>query len=176
MKKTQMKRHLTPTVPDTCLMGNYGAALVMTRLSAQALVRPVAADTDIGIDLYCETIVGAHPHLHFWVQVKAGKQCEVDSQKRYASAKFSTEKIRYWERQPVPVFAALVPTQWPPNEEPDIHIIDITTQALFNPFSGKQKTHTLRSDDCWPAGSLDAVKNFGAPELLVGDCGAGLYI
>jgi hypothetical protein len=39
--------HVT-AVAESRLKGNYGAATVMARLSAECLVRPVAVDTDIG--------------------------------------------------------------------------------------------------------------------------------
>ncbi|MBW1863160.1 MAG: hypothetical protein JRJ02_12425 [Deltaproteobacteria bacterium] len=38
------------------IMGNYGANLVAELLSRHCLVRPVVEGTDIGIDLYCETL------------------------------------------------------------------------------------------------------------------------
>ena len=44
-----------PAVTENRLKGNYGAALVVSRLSGECLVRPVAAETDVGVDLYCET-------------------------------------------------------------------------------------------------------------------------
>ena len=73
-----------PAIIPNRLKGNYGAALVSSRLSGECLVRPVAADTDVGIDLYCETVAEGHPFLHFWLQVKAGDQCNVDPSCRSA--------------------------------------------------------------------------------------------
>ena len=61
-----------PAVTENRLKGNYGASLVMSRLSGECLVRPVAAETDVGVDLYCETVAEGRPFLHFWLQVKAG--------------------------------------------------------------------------------------------------------
>jgi len=52
------------------LKGNYAENLVAEWLSRVCLVRPVASGTDIGIDLYCESVVGNKPYHHFWVQVK----------------------------------------------------------------------------------------------------------
>lgn len=45
-----------PTVDENRLKGNYGAAYVSARLSSECLVRPVAAETGVGVDLYCETV------------------------------------------------------------------------------------------------------------------------
>lgn len=66
-----------PIVNENCLKGNYAASYVASKLSAYCLVRPVAADTDVGIDLYCETVQENQPFLHFWMQVKSGKQCHL---------------------------------------------------------------------------------------------------
>ena len=115
-------------IPDERLKGNYGVAAVLARLSAACLVRPVAADTDIGVDLYCETVQDGQAFLHFWVQVKAGEQCHVNATCGIASCRFDTAHLDYWSRQPVPVFAALVPTEWPVRVEPCIYIVDVTTQ------------------------------------------------
>jgi len=120
-----------PAVHESRLKGNYGASVVMARLSSECLVRPVAVDTDVGLDIYCETVVEGQPFLHFWLQVKAGNQCQVDSSSTYASCRFQLDHIEYWARQPVPVFAALVPTAWPAQSEPHIYIVDITTWILF---------------------------------------------
>jgi len=72
-------------------------------------VRPVAEGTDVGIDLFCETVdTGSRkPFLHFWVQVKGGKQVSVANAK--AKCVFEAEHVNYWARQPVPVYAFLVP-------------------------------------------------------------------
>jgi len=44
-----------PNVPDSSLKGNAGVWRVGKWLAdGGCLVRPVAADTDIGVDLYCE--------------------------------------------------------------------------------------------------------------------------
>lgn len=144
------------SVSENRLKGNYGAAVVMARLSGACLVRPVAADTDVGVDLYCETVIEGHPFLHFWLQVKAGNQCRLDAAKNVASCRFKQDHLKYWERQPVPVFAALVPTDWPARKAPDIYIVDLTTHILF---SGT-KSASLRSDRHWPAGAQEPVRHF----------------
>ncbi|PIV06107.1 MAG: hypothetical protein COS57_05170 [Syntrophobacterales bacterium CG03_land_8_20_14_0_80_58_14] len=150
-----------PEVPESRLKGNYGAAVVMARLSAKCLVRPVAADTDVGVDLYCETVdqKEQQPHLHFWVQVKAGNQCKKDPSSESARCSFKRSELEYWARQPVPVFAALVPTEWPPQSDPDIYIVDITTWSLFEDFSAR-KEPTLHSNYHWPAKNTESVKTF----------------
>jgi Domain of unknown function (DUF4365) len=150
-----------PTVSDKWLKGNYGAAVVMARLSGECLVRPVAADTDVGVDLYCETVVEGQPYLHFWVQVKTGAQCKLDPATATASCWFDREHLKYWFRQPVPVYAALVPTDWPVRAEPDIYLIDITTYMLIAGLQGISPSGgTLHSDYHWPAGAPDQVRAF----------------
>jgi hypothetical protein len=149
-----------PAVTENRLKGNYGAALVMSRLSAECLVRPVAAETDVGIDLYCETVAEGHPFLHFWLQVKAGDQCKRDPSANIASCAFELDHLDYWALQPVPVFAALVPSGWPVLREPDIHIIDITTEILAKMFPAGQRTVTLWSDYAWPADDRASVLAF----------------
>lgn len=149
-----------PAVHDSRLKGNFGAAAVMARLSGECLVRPVTADTDVGVDLYCETVVGGSPFLHFWVQVKAGEQCKVGPERLTASCRFDRDHILYWMRQPVPVFAALVPTDWPIRKEPDIYIVDITSKVLLNAIPNTQASITLVSDYLWPAGDFSSITEF----------------
>jgi hypothetical protein len=145
-------------VSDERLKGNYGVAAVMARLSAECLVRPVAADTDIGVDLYCETVQDGQAFLHFWVQVKAGAQCRVKTERGVASCDFDSAHLDYWRRQPVPVFAALVPTEWPVQREPSIYLVDVTTQLLNGHVRIGQQTVRLRSDYCWEPGHPEAVR------------------
>jgi len=149
-----------PFVTENRLKGNYGTALVMSRLSSECLVRPVAADTDVGVDLYCETVAENRPFLHFWLQVKAGDQCRLDAGAERASCSFEIEHLNYWARQPLPVFAALVPAEWPVPREPDIYIVDITTQSVLNSFPSTQNTVTLWSDYRWPVGQRSLVQQF----------------
>lgn len=149
-----------PRVTDALLKGNYGSALVMARLSQHCLVRPVTADTDIGIDLYCETVVKNQPFLHFWMQVKTGTQCALNENRSFASYSFGTDHLEYWSHQPVPVFAALVPAEWPVDHEPDIYIVDLTSRLLMSDFDMGQQSITLTSEYCWPAGSQEQIMEF----------------
>ena len=149
-----------PTVPASRLKGNYGAAVVTTRLSGECLVRPVQGDTDVGLDLYCETVIENRPFLHFWIQVKAGEQCKLDEGGTSVSCRFDTEHLMYWRRQPVPVFAALVPSDWPPEAEPDVWIIDVTTKLIFGDISSAGSSAMLRSDYQWPPGARAPVQSF----------------
>lgn len=148
-----------PTVDENRLKGNYAAAYVAMRLSAECLVRPVAADTDVGVDLYCETVVDGRPFLHFWVQVKAGKQCRLSGNSAWCS--FQVDHLQYWSRQPVPVFAALVPVDWPVRTEPNVYLVDITSQLL----DGVQdrvgvNSATLESNHVLRAGHAQDVQRF----------------
>src|SRR5436190_24196044 len=117
------------SIDQNRLKGNYAAAYVMSRLSSECLVRPVAADTDVGIDLYCETVEGSSPFLHFWMQIKSGDQCR-RLNNGGASCSFKREHLVYWSRQPVPVFAARVPTAWPVQKDPAVYIVNITDRLL----------------------------------------------
>ena len=92
-----------PIIDKKRLIGNYGANLVVYILSNICLVRPVVEGTDIGVDLFCETIEDGQGFLHFWVQVKCGSQIKIKKNGK-ASCKFKVDHLRYWNRQPVPVF------------------------------------------------------------------------
>lgn len=148
-----------PIADTNRLKGNYGAAYVSARLSSECLVRPVAAETDVGVDLYCETVVEGKPFLHFWVQVKAGVQCGVAPDGKTASCSFSKDHLNYWSHQPVPVFAALVPTDWPVSADPVVYVIDLTSKLLGGvPDDGNSKT--LYSDYQWQPGVRSDVVDF----------------
>ncbi len=84
------------------LEGNYGGSYVAACLSSECLVPPVAADTDVGVDLYCETVEDGNPFLHFLMQVKAGAQCRVSEDRSSAMCSFTVKHLSYWDRQPVP--------------------------------------------------------------------------
>ena len=148
-----------PTVDENRLKGNYGAAYVSARLSSECLVRPVAAEADVGVDLYCETVEDGKPFLHFWVQVKAGVQCRLGQDLQEASCSFDVEHLHYWYRQPVPVFAALVPLDWPVTEEPVVYVVDVTSRLLGG-VPGDRRYVTLASDYVWRAGNREAVREF----------------
>lgn len=156
-----------PIVDENRLKGNYGASVVMARLSGECLVRPVAADTDVGVDLYCETVIEGQPFLHFWLQIKAGGQCEQDATGNTAKCRFSAAQLAYWARQPVPVFAALVPTDWPTQGEPCVYVIDLTSQILFGVVSGSGASLTLSSDHIWRAGDQKSIREFLAETVPV---------
>lgn len=146
-------------VSDNTLKGNFGAAYVAALLSSECLVRPVASDTDIGVDLYCESVRTRKPYLHFWIQVKAGDQCRVLKSGESASYAFKKSHLRYWQRQPVPVFAALVPTSWPVSDDPSIYVINVT-EHLVTQGLPRGSTKSLRSDYVWNAGNRAEIRSF----------------
>jgi hypothetical protein len=122
--------------------GNYGVFLVASKLSKFCLVRPVSEGTDQGIDLFCESFEdafrGGRPFLHFWVQVKTLKGIQKNS--NFASFSFDVNHLNYWGRQPVPVFAFLVPIESLDSEEPfRFYVIDFTRQILENNSNSNQK-------------------------------------
>ncbi|MBA7548294.1 hypothetical protein ES705_40745 [subsurface metagenome] len=99
------------------------------------------------------------PFIHFWVQVKAGNQCTVSADGESASHTFSVDHLQYWNSQPVPVFAALVPTDWPVVEDPPVFIVDLVAQLLAGvPNTGA--SCTLHSNYRWNPGNRDDVKTF----------------
>ena len=117
------------------LKGNYAEHFVASWLSRVCLVRPVSAGTDIGVDLYCETIIEGTPFLHFWVQVKTINQSNIKEvkNKEIAWYDFETKHLKYWERQPVPVYAFLVPLDdWPPSIPKRIYTVKLTEQIIRN--------------------------------------------
>ncbi len=112
-----------PIVDDNRLKGNSALWTVGKLLSdAGCLVRPVAADTDIGIDLYCETVQDKEPFLHFWVQIKSGTSQVVIRENGTASCSVKVDHLKYWLRQPVPVFLFLIPS---PDTCEQVYVVDM---------------------------------------------------
>jgi hypothetical protein len=149
-----------PIVEQNRLKGNYGAAYLTSVLSSQCLVRPVAVDTDLGVDLYCETVEEGSPFLHFWMQVKTGrKQCRLQQEGTYASSSFDVDHLKYWCQQPVPVYAALVPVDWPISKQPYVYIVKLSDK-LIDCKQLRGKTVTLRSDLVWAPNDRNAVRSF----------------
>lgn len=155
-----------PSVHDNTLAGNRAVWTVGSWLTrGGCLVRPVAADTDIGIDLYCESTVPGAFHqtqagfLHFFVQVKCGGQIHVLPNGR-VTCNLKSKHLSYWSRQPVPVFVFLVPGV-AKNRPERLHVIDVTRLMATGAPSG-QKTMSLESDATYdlspssdPAGFLN---------------------
>lgn len=89
-----------PKVTPNQIVGNRGENLAGYLLSQFCLIRQVASGTDVGIDLYCESITDEQPNNHFWVQVKSS----LEEQRSVSLEK----ELLYWWRQPIPVFIFLV--------------------------------------------------------------------
>ena len=122
-----------PSVDVNRLKGNFAQTLASMWLSRMCLVRPVAEGTDIGIDLYCESIVDGVPYLHFWVQVKAisSSSIRMEGEERTARYSFDKRHLEYWDRQPIPVYALLVPVDsWPPSEPDVIFVVRVTEELV----------------------------------------------
>ena len=147
------------TVDENRLRGNYAQALVMSWLSRSCLVRPVAEGTDIGVDLYCESVVEKTLYLHFWVQVKA---VPADSVKfRHGKAKatypFETKHLNYWGRQPVPVYALLVPLgDWPPEVPDFICGVRVTNEIVRRGVPEDQVTKSYSTSDGFASENIDS--------------------
>ena len=148
-------------VDEKRLIGNFGAAYVTARISSHCLVRPVAADTDVGIDLYCETVQQQEPFLHFWLQVKAGQsRISVSADKATASYRFKAEHLAYWQRQPVPVYAALVPIDWPVTKDPAIYVVDITGNIIEHGVPKPKSYRSIESQWKWGRNHRTSVDKF----------------
>jgi hypothetical protein len=128
-----------PIVDENRILGNFGSYLVAHLLSQFCLIRPVAEGTDIGIDLYCETVEEKQGFLHFWVQVKCGEQITLDGNGK-ACCRFMVDHLRYWNRQPIPVLAFYVPTSYPPSTPKNIFVANITEYLIDHDIKkGKSK-------------------------------------
>ena len=139
------------------LKGNYAENIVAAWLSRSCLVHPVAEGTDIGVDLYCESVIDSTPYLHFWAQVKAVNSSHIRTidGKEEAWFDFDVKHLQYWARQPIPVYAFLVPIdEWPPSEPKRIYGIKITEFVVKNEIKD-EGTIRLTSGGWWDASSID---------------------
>lgn len=147
-----------PKVLTSQIIGNQGEALVAYHLSKFCLVRPVAAGTDIGVDLYCESITENQPNNHFWIQVKS-------SRKRRKTIQLSADKISYWERQPIPVFIFLV-TPSSTSSKFCFDVVNLTEYYLENSFNEK-KSKLLKTSQVFDTDeSVDKFVNETVPKTI----------
>ncbi|MFZ2473224.1 MAG: DUF4365 domain-containing protein [Methanothrix sp.] len=151
-----------PNVGKNLIKGNYGVYALMKELSKFCLIRPVFEGTDVGIDLYCETLEkpaeGGRPFLHFWAQVKTTENETLRD--GTISFSFESRHIKYWSRQPVPVFAFIVCVpNWPSTDSIyPFYIIDIKSYAFQNQRLLEGGEHTLRSN--FTINSEEKLKDF----------------
>ena len=139
------------------LKGNHAEALVAAWLSRTCLVRPVADGTDVGVDLYCESVLDGQPFLHFWAQIKAIPLANIrtEGERSIASYRFERKHLDYWDRQPIPVYAFLVPLDgWPPRDPQRIYGVRITEQLVRGGVPDSA-TALLETSECFEASSLD---------------------
>jgi len=139
------------------LKGNFAEHVTAAWLSRVCLVRPVAEGTDIGLDLYCESVLESTPYLHFWVQVKAIPESNIldEGGKKGAFFDFPADQLRYWERQPIPVYVFLVPIgTWPPVFPATIYTIRVTEQIIRAGIP-EQKSVRLKTFEGSDASNLD---------------------
>ena len=144
-------------VDQNRLKGNHAQAFVAAWLSRTCLVRPVADGTDVGVDLYCESILDGQPFLHFWAQIKSIPLSNVrtESGKQIASHRFDRKHLIYWDRQPIPVYAFLVPLDDWPSAEPDrVYGIRITEQLVRGGVPDSA-TALFETSECFEADSLN---------------------
>ena len=151
--------------------GNYAEHIVASWLSRVCLVRPVAEGTDIGVDLYCESVVKETPFLHFWVQVKAITKKNISEENGIdvAKFKFKTKDLRYWLQQPIPVYAFLVLVdKWPPSTPKRLYTIKISEQIIRKGIPDK-KTLTLKTSEWADLDSIDEDLNFFVSKIVPWD-------
>jgi hypothetical protein len=115
----------------------------------------VVGNTDVGVDLYCESIIEGDTFLHFWVQVKSSENLPNHPEK--FNFPFATSSLKYWAKQPVPVLALLVPVKWPPEDIGVIHVVDVTFGILENGIKADQKEQSLETNPelCLPISKKD---------------------
>lgn len=157
-----------PSITNKQLKGNFAENLVAEWISRVCLVRPVAVGTDIGVDLYCESIVENNPYLHFWVQVKAitEKDITVKDGFEFASYRFNRGHLEYWSRQPIPVYAFLVPViGWPPKYPDRIYAVRITKHVIENGLP-KKDSIKLETSECTEFSSIDKDWNQFVTEVV----------
>ncbi|MFC2108518.1 DUF4365 domain-containing protein [Candidatus Bipolaricaulota bacterium] len=149
-----------PIVDPNRLKGNAAAFQVAALLSQLCLVRPVAADSDVGVDLYCETTREQMPFLHFWIQVKSGtRQIRLFKDGETASCSFKRDHLAYWARQPVPVLGALIRDPFDRDAGRSVYIVDIS-RHIMNQGLPEKKEATLRSSFRLQFGDQDGIRRF----------------
>lgn len=127
------------TITDEQLKGNWGEQYIAANIASQGcFVRHVPQGNDTGIDLYCETVKGNEPFLHFWCQIKTSKNYEGKSERE--SFKPEKKHKEYWLTQPVPVFIFLVPDL---RNESNIPYYICKALDLSNKESNKEKINSF---------------------------------
>jgi len=157
-----------PSITNKQLKGSFAENLVAEWISRVCLVRPVAVGTDIGIDLYCESIIKNNPYLHFWVQVKTIGKKDIKNKNgiEFASYKFKRSHLEYWARQPIPVYAFLVPVvDWPPKYPDRIYAVRITKHVIENGLP-KSDSIKLETSECTEFASIDKDWNQFVTEVV----------
>ena len=152
---------------DSMLKDGFGATLIANKLSPYCLGRPVSQGTDVGIDIFCETVDKetvegkGYPHLHFWLQVKYDGGF---LDKKTMSYPFKVRHLNYWKKQPVPVFAVIIASkkEWPhAASDSEIYWCNISSYLLFNDVdeskTGKDPTQSI-SGQYW--NRLDDAEGF----------------
>jgi hypothetical protein len=140
--KKKVKAPKYKRITNNQLIGSRGESFVSFLLSKYCLVRPVANGTDIGVDLYCESLIEGVPHCHFWVQVKSVASGTTNKMK------FRVRDLEYWSRQPIPVFIFLIPIEENLTlNNFHIQVFNMTEKFIQNPeLNSSSNYKTLKSD------------------------------
>jgi hypothetical protein len=142
------------TVDANRRKGNFAETIVAAWLSRQCLVRHVSEGTDIGIDLYCESLIGDSPYKHFWVQVKAIGEDNFEPGKS-AHYRFERRHLEYWAQQPVPVYAFLVPVVGTPPRDPEFIFGIRLSDHLVREGLPTTKTVTLSTEEGFSSSKIE---------------------
>ena len=93
----------------------------------------------------------------FWAQVKAvpTQNVRIEDSRKYASYRFERKHLAYWDHQPIPVYAFLVPFDgWPAPSREVFYGIRITEQLVRHRLPDSASA-VLGTSDGFSAASLD---------------------
>ncbi|MCK4548257.1 MAG: hypothetical protein KAW17_12550 [Candidatus Eisenbacteria sp.] len=126
----------------------YYVANVLTRNGC--LVRTVPEDSTTGFSLLCETDENSRgkrePFQHFWVHVRTGDRVSLIEPGKQASCLFKAKELLYWARQPIPVYAFLIPEYSSASLPDTIYIVDLSGHLTDLQIPMDKDRLTLRSN------------------------------
>jgi hypothetical protein len=130
------------------LAADYYVATLMAENGC--LVRIVTEDSTTGTSLHCETDINSRgkrePFRHFWIHVRTGDRVSVIDPGKQASCLFNVRELEYWARQPVPVYAFLIPDYASGAVPRAIYYVNLSRHLSDIQFPVDKGRVTLRSD------------------------------
>ncbi len=144
------------------LTAEYSIAGLLT--SEGCLVRPVPEPTETGVALHCEMSPkesGSTSSLvHFWVQTRFGDEVSILSDGTQASCLFRTEDLAYWQRQPIPVVALLVPGHENPARPSMMYFVHLSDHLSSLRLPEDKERLSIPSEGVLQPSSLDHMRHF----------------